>query len=159
MGRTTRWSSSLQMKISARWLRQSGCMWTGRHISAHVCFTRYLPSMLVSLHGVLVPLAYCLLPDKRQETYQRVLPLLHHHADELGLELAPTTVTSDFEQAILQGTTAVFPAVRTKGCYFHFCQALIRKFQHLGLQKEYQENPDLNSFVRRVAALAFVPLR
>ena len=76
-----------------------------------------------------------------------------------GIELAPTTIVSDFELGILQAAKAVFPAVVTKGCYFHFCQALLRKLQQLGLQTQYQEDQEISSFVRRTAALAFVPLR
>ena len=79
------------------------------------------------VHGVHVPLAYCLLPNKRQETYERVFLLLELKIRELDLEIVPTAIVSDFELAIMQATTAVFPVVQTKGCYFHFCQALIRK--------------------------------
>ena len=43
------------------------------------------------------------------------------------------------------------------GCYFHFCQCLIRKVQCLRLQTIYRENPELKSFIRKTAALAFVP--
>ena len=78
---------------------------------------------------------------------------------ELDLEIVPTAIVLDFELAIMQASTAVFPAVQTKGCYFHFCQALIRKLQHLGLQTQYQENQAVYSFVRRSAALPLVPLR
>ncbi len=46
-----------------------------------------------------------------------------------------------------------------KGCYFHFCQALLRKVQDLGLQSEYRRNSELRSFVQKAAAVAFVPLR
>ncbi len=112
------------------------------------------------LHGKHVPLVYCLLPNKRQETYERVFQLLEEKVrDDLQLELLPSTVLSDYELAIMNGARAAFPAAVIKGCYFHFCQALLRKVQDLGLQVEYQSNRELRSFVRRTAAVAFVPLR
>ena len=44
-----------------------------------------------------------------------------------------------------------------RGCYFHFCQCLIRNVQFLGLQTIYRENLELKSSIRKTAALAFVP--
>ena len=112
------------------------------------------------VNGIHVPLAYLLLPNKRQETYERVFMVLAEKVQlAFGINLAPTTIVSDFELGILQAAKAVFPAVVTKGCYFHFCQALLRKLQQLGLQTQYQEDQEVSSFVRHTAALAFVPLR
>ena len=112
------------------------------------------------VNGLHVPLAYCLLPDKRQETYERVFMILAQKAQNaFGIDFAPSIIVSDFEIAIMQAAKTVFPAVATKGCYFHFCQALLRKLQQLGLQTTYQQNQEVSSFVRRTAALAFLPLR
>ncbi len=77
----------------------------------------------------------------------------------LQQDLLPSVILSDFEQAIMQAAKSVFPAVTIKGCYFHFCQAFLRKMQSLGLQVEYQQDGELRSFVMKVAALALVPLR
>ena len=109
--------------------------------------------------GKHIPLVYCLLPNKRQETYERVFRIIQEKADQLGLNLMPQTVLSDFELAIMQALRTIFPAAVVKGCYFHFCQALMRKVQHLHLQIPYQQNGDVRVFVRKTAALAFVPLR
>ena len=46
-----------------------------------------------------------------------------------------------------------------KGCYYHYCQCLNRKIQQIGLQVAYREDQNLNRFVRKTAALAFVPRR
>ena len=52
-----------------------------------------------------------------------------------------------------------FPTSTYQGCYYHFCQAIMRKIQEIGLQVQYKENKEqLKSFVRRTAALAFVPI-
>ena len=128
----------------------------------HICPSIFY--QVFTVHAVVnrvhVPLAYCLLPNKRQETYERVFTLLAEKAQTtFGILIAPSVVVSDFELGIMQAARAVFPAVTSKGCYFHFCQALIRKLQQLGLQTAYQEDREVASFVRRTASLAFVPLR
>ncbi len=53
------------------------------------------------LNGRHIPLVYCLLPNKRQETYKRVFHLLEEKVRvDLQLELLPTTVMSDYELVI-----------------------------------------------------------
>ena len=57
-----------------------------------------------------MPLAYCLLPNKRQETYERAFTLLAEKAQAaFGIDIAPSVVVSDFELAIMQAARAVFP--------------------------------------------------
>ena len=75
--------------------------------------------------------------------------LLEQKVAEMALELVPTAVVSDFELAIMQAAKTVYPAVISKGCYFHLCQPLIRKLQQLGLQIAYEQNQQVSCFVRR----------
>ena len=110
-------------------------------------------------NGQQFPLAYCLLPDKARDTYQRTFTLLKEKAEELHLDLSPCVLLSDFELAILRAAELSFPTTEIKGCYYHYCQCLNRKIQNLGLQVAYREDHSLNSFVRKTAALAFVPRR
>ena len=105
------------------------------------------------------PLAFCLLPNKAQETYQDVFEVLKEKCADLDLQLGPTTVMSDFELAIIHAVELAFPLTTPKGCFFHFCQCLNRKIQALGLQVAYREDAGIRSFVRKTAALAFVPVR
>ena len=57
-----------------------------------------------------------------------------------GIELKPKTILSDFELSIIQAAQLTFPMAALRGCYFHFCQCLIRKVQCLGLQTNKREN-------------------
>ena len=50
-------------------------------------------------------------------------------------------------------------SVPTTTGYYRFSQALMRKFQNIGLQVAYREDANVNRFLRRTAALAFVPVR
>ena len=117
------------------------------HICPNIIFYQVFTVHAV-MNRVHMPLAYCLLPNKRQETYERVFTLQAEKAQTaFGILIAPSVVVSDFELGIMQAERAVFPAVVSKGCYFHFCQALIRKLQQLGLQTAYQEDREVASFV------------
>ncbi|XP_003381482.1 hypothetical protein Tsp_07148 [Trichinella spiralis] len=54
-------------------------------------------------------------------------------AAALGVVLQPQTVICDFETAFIPAVQASFPGVQIQGCYFHFCQAVLRKVAELGL--------------------------
>ena len=87
------------------------------------------------------------------------MEIIECKAEELGLELRPDEVLTDFELATIQGIELAFPTTEVKGCFFHFAQALNRKISTLGLQVAYREDQAVSSFVRQTVALAFVPLR
>ncbi len=81
------------------------------------------------MSGRHLQLVFCLLPNKQQGTYERVFRILEEKVRvNLQLDLLPTWLQSDFELAIMN---AIFPGTSTKGCYFHFCQAILRKIQQL----------------------------
>ena len=69
----------------------------------HICPNIFY--QVFTVHAVVnrvhVPLAYCLLPNKRQETYERVFTLLAEKAQTaFGILIAPSVVVSDFELGI-----------------------------------------------------------
>lgn len=51
----------------------------------------------------------------------------------------------------------VFPGMLMKGCHFHFCQAIYRKVQEVGLISDYKENRSVCKMIRHLFALAFLP--
>ena len=118
---------------------------------------------IFSLHGFKngkqFPLVYALLPDKSRQTYSRLLELVKRKTVSLELNLSPSKFLGDFELAIKQAVDLCFPLADFKGCYFHFSQALMRKFQALGLQVAYRSDEEAKQFLRTTAALAFVPIR
>lgn len=112
----------------------------------------------VEAYGKVLPMAFSLLPDKSQHTYQRLFRILKTRAQNLGLQFSPTVIRSDYEQGIISAVRQEFPNSRMNGCLFHYGQALWRKVQALGGGPVYRENPDVRQYIRRCAALAFVPL-
>jgi len=125
-----------------------------------VCPPQY--SQMFTIHGVVdglvVPLVYALLPDKCRSTYYELISLVRKSISDLGLVFNPTLVVSDFELGTLQAVKQHFPNATFVGCYFHFCQAVWRKIQELGLACRYKtEITDLQLHVKSHMALAFLP--
>ncbi|XP_046554261.1 uncharacterized protein LOC124263651 [Haliotis rubra] len=93
-------------------------------------------------NSVSYPLVFALLPDRQTTTYVRLFRLLKEKVlEELNRPLAPAKIQTDFELATIRAIEMEFPNAETKGCFFHFSQALWRKTQDLGLTVAYKEDP------------------
>lgn len=113
---------------------------------------------LFVIHGqrnnVTFPLVYCLLPNKTQATYIRMLTALK----DLVPDLNPTTIMSDFERATLNAMEECFPEAERKGCFFHFAQCFHRNIQKRpDLLNLYTSDADFSLKIRHLVALAFLP--
>ncbi|KRX51249.1 hypothetical protein T09_185 [Trichinella sp. T9] len=91
----------------------------------------------VFIAGKLVPLVYCLTVHKNLSTYCEIFDNLILKAAALGVVLQPQTVICDFETALIRTLLATFPGVHIQGCYFHICQAVLRKVTNLGMRNSY----------------------
>ncbi|KAM7290495.1 uncharacterized protein ISCGN_027120 [Ixodes scapularis] len=110
-----------------------------------------------TVHGMykdaVIPLVYALLPNKTEETYQRLFTVLSSLLTQPAVEL----VYCDFESAAIIATGNIFPQARVQGCFFHLCQAVYRKLCKLGFQTRYGTDEDFAVLVRMLPALAFLP--
>ena len=52
-------------------------------------------------YGQTFPMVYALLPNKQQTTYNRMFMMVKEAALNLGLDLTPSSVLSDFKQALI----------------------------------------------------------
>ncbi|KRX82926.1 hypothetical protein T06_6259 [Trichinella sp. T6] len=73
------------------------------------------------------------LPPTRQQL-EIPPPVANDEAAALELVLQPQTVICDFETALIPALQGTFPGVNIQGCYFHFCQAVLRKVTNLGMR-------------------------
>lgn len=104
-------------------------------------------------------LLYALLPNRQADTYARLFAKIKEKVQErLNLTLDPAKIQTDFELAAIRAVEREFPNAEIKGCYFHFCQALWRKVQDLGIAVRYREEPLVQQWIRRAAGLALLPL-
>lgn len=103
--------------------------------------------------GVNPAALYCLLPDKTQITYRRLMEIVQI----LMPQASPEVILTDFEMAAMNALRDAYPRARVTGCYFHLTQSVIRKVQELGLKRAYETEVTLCEFIRCLSALAFVP--
>ena len=119
-------------------------------------------TQLYSIHGFVksgdsvkqLPLVFILMSGKKSKDYKKVLSALK---DLLPREPSVCTATMDYEAAIWKAIRDVFPAVKVRGCAFHWSQALWRKAQALGLQEAYRTHQPTHRFIRQLLAIQFLP--
>ena len=114
---------------------------------------------MITVHALLdnnwrIPVAYGLLPGKSKALYTNLFEQLDDIAD-----LQPGSVLMDYEDALRRAVVSIWPSTSIRGCYFHFKQALWRRFQQSDLVPEYEvPGSDVRTAFRLVGALPFVPL-
>ncbi|KAL5010473.1 hypothetical protein ScPMuIL_012778 [Solemya velum] len=127
------------------------------HLAAADQFMVMLYSFHAMVDGVMFPLVYCLLSGKDQPIYTRLLTLLLETCQNFHIRLQPTTLFLDYEVAIRNAATQIFPGINIKGCFFHYTQCIWRNAQKHGLQVPYKDNDDIRTLVRRAAVLPLLP--
>ena len=112
----------------------------------------------IKLNDEFFPQLWCLLPDKQNATYARLIQGLKRQAALLNLQIQPAIIHVDFEMAMIQAIRTEF-AIEPNGCLFHFAQSLLRHLQQTGLQVSYNTNtpPEVRTWIRRLIALPLVP--
>lgn len=118
---------------------------------------------LYSIHGLsdeghLHGLVYSCLADRTTEAYCDMFAAIKRRMATLGLEWNPETIVVDFEPAMLNALRVHFPNSNVQGCYFHHTQAIWRHVQQLGLTTVYRDVPAVKKHVRKLMALAFLPV-
>ena len=114
--------------------------------------------------GKLITCVLILLPGKAEELYLRALLLLdsagrrQQWPDFEGARWLEAMI--DFELALGNALKRFKPILRLKGCYFHYCQAVVRhSFLHCHLKSRYVSDLDgsgVRKLVRSLLALAYV---
>ncbi|CAF4374157.1 unnamed protein product, partial [Rotaria magnacalcarata] len=116
---------------------------------------------LIQAHkfGQGLPVAFCLLPNKRGKTYFELFNRLKEQASSMGKQFKSKRIITDFEpdpDSALQ--ILMFPVAIHAGCMFHFNQAIHRKITHLGLVNDYLRNETVRDRCRQLMALSLIPI-
>ena len=116
-------------------------------------------NILGDYHGRVIPLVTALMTNRTVGHYRQVMQCIKRKVLRItGQAWQPTTATMDFEQALLTAMETEMPNTRVQGCYFHFNQSLWRHIQNLGLAREYRNDDRLQSVIRKVMSLGFLPV-
>jgi hypothetical protein len=109
-------------------------------------------------NGRYMPLAFFLLTNKHQTSYQYVFRYTVAEAAKLCVTVCPTTVYADFEAAIHNAVTRVWPSCEVKAYRYHLGQSWWRKLQSLGLSKQYGEkDSEVSQFLKKILGLSLLP--
>ena len=65
---------------------------------------------------------------------------------------------SDFEKGAFLAAVEVFPGIASEGCFFHLSKRLDYHVKRLGLMQKYKDDTDFRIRVKKLAALAFIPV-
>jgi hypothetical protein len=80
-----------------------------------------------------IPVCYIALTSKNTHAYSLAFRNLKLHLESIGLNPQVEEVVMDFELAMRNGFLKVWPLIKIKGCFFHYCKALWHKASALGL--------------------------
>ncbi|KAL0902279.1 hypothetical protein ABMA27_000184 [Loxostege sticticalis] len=103
-----------------------------------------------------VPLVYCLLTDKTEESYLAFMRELISYAAEYEYDLNPQHIVTDVEIAIINVIRFDFPDAHHQGCLFHLGQNVWRQIQRSGLASRYGSDSDFSLKFRCLIALAYL---
>ena len=117
---------------------------------------------LFTIHGLsnghYVPLAFFLLANKHQTSYEDVFRHTVSGAAKLGVNAFPTIVYADFETIIQNAAKRVWPCCEVKVCRLHLGQSWWRKIQSLGLSRQcVKKDAELSQFLKKIFGLALLP--
>ncbi|XP_078053571.1 uncharacterized protein LOC144479006 [Augochlora pura] len=83
--------------------------------------------------GIIFVLCECRTKTMYNAIWRKIVSLVPRLQDNLE------TVMCDYKRAAIESVQAQFPRVTIHGCWFHFTQALLRKWKKLGLQAAPRE--------------------
>lgn len=104
------------------------------------------------VNGHYIQAAFCLLPNKRQETYVNMWLFLQSLCEG---KLNPASILLDYEIAAHQAFWTVFPNSRIRGCRFHIGQCWFRNICQLGLKKDYEGTGVISDWLKLFFGLPF----
>ena len=82
-------------------------------------------------------LAFFFTDNKHPTSYEDVFRHTVSKAEKRGVNVFPTIVYADFDTAVHNAMTTLWPGLEAKACRLHLGQSWWRKTQSLGLSKQY----------------------
>uniref|UniRef100_A0A2S2PRA7 MULE transposase domain-containing protein n=1 Tax=Schizaphis graminum TaxID=13262 RepID=A0A2S2PRA7_SCHGA len=146
-----------KIEQNLRNVRVAGCDGTFKTVPKFLDNDAYqIFSFHILFKNVSFPLVHAILTGKTQDIY---IELLRYVRTVLPLDYTNLIIITDYEYGLINAAKIVFPESKTQGCYFHFCQAVIRytrnkKYQIFNLIKT---NLNAKCILRMILALPYLP--
>ncbi|XP_045032066.1 uncharacterized protein LOC123474201 [Daphnia magna] len=112
----------------------------------------------VLAYGKSFPVAYVLMSNKTAELYRIAIDRILQILQEVnpGNHFEVEVLISDFKLAIMGTKQQAFPNARSRGCWFHYAQAIYRRACK-ELQRAYRSVGVIRSIVKKLIALTLLP--
>ncbi|KAG0440788.1 hypothetical protein DMUE_1492 [Dictyocoela muelleri] len=104
--------------------------------------------------GKILPMAYILLKNKTKEQYIKMFSLVKNILNQINLE----NIIVDYERSIHEALKDIFPNTIIHGCFFHWCQNIIKNLKLNGLYKTYKSDRKFKQYTRLILSLPFSPI-
>ncbi|XP_022164854.1 uncharacterized protein LOC111029917 [Myzus persicae] len=146
-----------KIKQHLRNVRVAGCDGTFKTVPKFLDNDAYqIFSFHILFKNVSFPLVHAILTGKTQDIY---IQLLGYVRSVLPLNYANLIIITDYEYGLINAAKIVFPESKTQGCYFHFCQAVIRYTRVKKSQIFHLITSNLNAIciLRMILALPYLP--
>ena len=104
-------------------------------------------------NGQIFPVVFCLLPNKTQATYRRMLQQVFDRVGDNRLQ----DVLVHFERAAINAFHLIDENIDMKGCFYHLSSNIWKKVQYFALQQRYNEDQEFALHTRMLCAVAFMP--
>ena len=95
---------------------------------------------------------------KHKEAYIRLFQQVKSWLSDFSATWDFESYLSDYESGAYLAVKEVFPGIGEEGCFFHMCKRLDYHIKQLGLLPKYTSDLEFKVRVKKLAALAFVPL-
>ncbi|XP_044596022.1 uncharacterized protein LOC123273011 [Cotesia glomerata] len=97
---------------------------------------------------------WMLMQKKSAAAYQTGLQFFKNH---VAAHIVPDHIMTDFESGLRSAIEIIYPEAHHNGCFFHYCQALMKRLKVLKLFKDIQKWKYGQIIIRKFMGLAFLP--
>lgn len=82
---------------------------------------------------------------------------LFSYIEDQIFEMQPAEFMTDFEDGMRLAIKICWPKVKVRGCWFHYCRAILRRCRNLGMDKLLKNNENAKAVKRQLAVLPLLP--
>ncbi|XP_050311003.1 uncharacterized protein LOC126746707 isoform X1 [Anthonomus grandis grandis] len=99
------------------------------------------------------PVAHIFMERRTKILYDAVFAYLRENFPQF----VNINVVTDYEVALVESLRNNFPNASLHGCFFHYCQAVLRKARTLGITRQIEGRPNGRVLLKKYYCLALLP--
>lgn len=99
------------------------------------------------------PVFYVLTTNRTNECYTAVF----QYIDQYIFKMEPDEIITDFEAALRLSINNCFPDTILRGCWYHYCASVRRRFAVLGLNSLLKKNAGARLVKKEIQSLPLLP--